>query len=61
MKLQNQFTTTEQSKRLLEIGVPYKTCDCMYDRWNGNIGVIHTTDSSWEQSDRALLWCEKGE
>lgn len=30
MKLQNNFTTTEQSKRLLELGVPEWTADCFY-------------------------------
>lgn len=29
-KLQNNFTTPEQSKRLLELGVPEWTCDCCY-------------------------------
>lgn len=32
-KLQNNFTTPEQSKRLLELGVPADSADC--------IGVIH--------------------
>ena len=29
-KLQNNFTTPEQSKRLLELGVPEWTADCFY-------------------------------
>lgn len=29
-KLQNNFTTPEQSKRLLELGVPAWTADCYY-------------------------------
>lgn len=29
-KLQNNFTTPEQSKRLLELGVPAWTADCLY-------------------------------
>lgn len=29
-KLQSNFTTTEQSKRLLELGVPEWTADCFY-------------------------------
>lgn len=29
-KLQNNFTTTEQSKRLLELGVPVDSADCYY-------------------------------
>jgi hypothetical protein len=30
MKLQNNFTTPEQSKRLLELGVPADSADCYY-------------------------------
>ena len=30
-KLQNNFTTPEQSKRLLELGVPADSADLMYD------------------------------
>lgn len=30
-KLQNNFTTPEQSKRLLELGVPADSADCLYD------------------------------
>ena len=29
--LQNNFTTVEQSKRLLELGLPADTADCYYD------------------------------
>ena len=29
-KLQNNFTTPEQSKRLLELGVPVDSADCYY-------------------------------
>lgn len=29
-KLQNNFTTTEQSKRLLDLGLPEWTADCFY-------------------------------
>lgn len=31
-KLQNNFTTVEQSKRLLELGVPADSADCYYLR-----------------------------
>ena len=31
--LQNNFTTPEQSKRLLELGVPAWTADCFYDHY----------------------------
>lgn len=30
--LQNNFTTPEQSKRLLELGVPADSADCFYDK-----------------------------
>jgi hypothetical protein len=33
MKLQNNFTTIEQSKRLLELGVPADSADCFYDHY----------------------------
>lgn len=32
-KLQNNFTTPEQSKRLLELGVPANSGDCYYDQY----------------------------
>lgn len=32
-KLQNNFTTPEQSKRLLELGVPANSADCYYDQY----------------------------
>lgn len=30
-KLQNNFTTSEQSKRLLELGIPTNSADCYYN------------------------------
>ena len=30
--LQNNFTTPEQSKRLLELGIPADSSDCYYDK-----------------------------
>lgn len=33
-KLQNNFTTPEQSKRLLELGVPAKSADCYFYDWD---------------------------
>lgn len=40
-KLQNNFTTPEQSKRLLELGVPAWTADCYYKE-SGKIEVKNT-------------------
>lgn len=36
MKLQNNFTTPEQSKRLLELGLPADSADMRYTRIKGN-------------------------
>ena len=33
MGLQKDYTTPEQSKRLLELGVPVDSADCYYDSW----------------------------
>ena len=35
-KLQNNFTTPDQSKRLLELGVPEWTADCVTSRYGGS-------------------------
>lgn len=35
MELQNNFTTPEQSKRLLELGVPADSADCFYEALRG--------------------------
>ena len=35
-KLQNDYTTPEQSKRLLELGVPADSVDCFYSNILGN-------------------------
>ena len=40
-KLQNNFTTPEQSKRLLELGVPAWTADCFYSE-SGKIEIKNT-------------------
>ena len=40
-KLQNNFTTPEQSKRLLELGVPADSADCIYLK-SGKIDVKNT-------------------
>lgn len=54
--LQKNFTTQEQSKRLLELGVPADSADCYYDIYNGRINVIHTTDASWRETDKAFMY-----
>lgn len=40
-KLQRNFTTPEQSKRLLELGVPACTADCYYKE-SGKIEIKNT-------------------
>ena len=34
VKFQSNFTTSEQSKKLLELGVPADSADCYYKSWN---------------------------
>lgn len=41
-KLQNNFTTPEQSNRLLELGVPAWTADCYYSE-SGKIEIKNTS------------------
>ena len=45
IKLQNNFTTPEQGKKLLELGVPRYSADCFYDGWN----YIHHRDSIYNE------------
>ena len=40
-QLKNNFTTPEQSKRLLEIGVPTWTADCYYNEY-GKMEIKNT-------------------
>lgn len=39
-KLQNNFTTPEQSKRLLELGVPADSADCYYVTRNSYTAIL---------------------
>lgn len=43
-KLQNNFTTPEQSKRLLELGVPADSANCYYTNRRATIWVGNATD-----------------
>ena len=40
-KLQNNFTTPEQSKRLLELGVPADSADCYHVARNNYTAILH--------------------
>ena len=48
-KLQNNFTTPEQSQRLLDLGVPVKSADCYYKiicgKIDNQIEVIYNLDA----------------
>lgn len=56
--LQNNYTTPEQSKRLLELGVPADSADCYFNRYNHRTEIIDLYDTSWAQTDKAFAWCE---
>ena len=43
-KLQNNFTTPEQSKRLLELGVPANSADCYYTNQHSLIWIKSDVD-----------------
>ena len=54
--LQNNFTTPEQSKRLLELGVPADSADC-YINTNGNtINVIPEDSPKYSEYCRSLTY-----
>lgn len=42
--LQNNFTTPEQSKRLIELGVPADSADCYYDLIDGEYTPLWRDD-----------------
>jgi hypothetical protein len=43
-KLQSNFTTPEQSKRLLELGVPADSADCFYHEGGKWVGMFQFGD-----------------
>lgn len=64
MNLQNNFTTPEQSKRLLELGVPADSADCLLDNeWleideDDVPSVIHKTHkfTDYDQQNYTPCW-----
>lgn len=43
-KLQNNYTNTEQSKRLLELGLPADSADCFYHEGGKWVGLFQFGD-----------------
>lgn len=60
-QLQNNFTTPEQSKRLLELGVPADSADCYFDEYSrvfllgGNYTRISTLQNLYHR-DVVSCW-----
>lgn len=60
--LQNNFTTLEQSKRLLELGVPANSADLLYHegtRLNLERGMFLSTLEGYENFDKAVIGFRK--
>ena len=54
--LNNNFTTPEQSTRLLELGVPAWTADIMFDINRRRYDLIDPEDESWAETQRTLFY-----
>ena len=54
-QLQNNFTTPEQSKRLLEIGVPADSADCHYTAMQSMIWVNNDNDPDF--TNKLIIPC----
>lgn len=48
-KLQNHYTTPEQSKRLLELGVPVDSADCYYSYYIKTYAHSEYTEILWHR------------
>ena len=53
--LQNNFTTPEQSKRLLELGVPADSADCYFGSYPGHPDWAVIRQSEFDTEDDALF------
>jgi hypothetical protein len=56
-KLQNNFTTSEQSKRLLELGIPVDSADCYYETFEDKFPQIVSTAEELDCLDDLFLPC----
>ena len=54
-KLQNNYTTPEQSKRLLELGVPAWTADCFFGGYGGHPDYKTIRQTEFEIEDDSLF------
>lgn len=54
-KLQNNFTTVEQSKRLLELGVPVDSADCFFGGYCGHPDYKTIRQTEFEIEDDLLF------
>lgn len=55
-QLQNNFTTVEQSKRLLELGVPVNSADCYYNSIYCECRFSQKPDDFFEKYDVTPCW-----
>lgn len=55
-QLQNDYTTQEQSERLLFLGVPAWTANIMFDKNRRRYELIETEDESLAETQRTLFY-----
>ena len=55
-KLQNNFTTPDQSKRLLELGLPEDSADCYYHHYftNDPTPLLRVLQLQWDETIGAI-------
>lgn len=58
-KLQNNYTTPEQSKRLMELGLPADSADCYHNRIAEKPFILSMpySYSNWDDKDNPPLPC----
>ena len=55
LQLQNNYTTVEQSKRLLELGLPADSADCYHGACGGHPDYIYVRQSDFDLEDDAIF------